>query len=171
MTMNTTWGYSKHDLAWKSDETLIRNLIDIVSKGGNYLLNIGPRGDGSIPEASLRSMAAIGRWMDVNSESICGSNASPFDKPAWGRYTRKAGKLYAHVFQWPEDGTLNITESGIHASRAYLLADKKQDLRIEQTPNGLRIHVPENAPDIIASVVAIEYETRDPPNRMLKVTR
>lgn len=70
MTLNTTWGYSDHDHAWKSDETLIRNLVDIASKGGNYLLNIGPKGDGSVPAESVRSMEAIGAWMKVNGERI-----------------------------------------------------------------------------------------------------
>jgi alpha-L-fucosidase len=157
MTMNTTWGYSEHDHAWKSDEKLIQNLIDIVSKGGNFLLNIGPKGDGSIPEESLKSMEAIGRWMDVNGESIYGTEASPFEKPEWGRYTKKDGILYAHVFQWPEDQKLLIAASGMKTSRAYLLADKEQSLPIEQTPDGLLIYLPEQAPDAIASVVAIEY--------------
>jgi alpha-L-fucosidase len=160
MTMNTTWGYSEHDHAWKSDEKLIRNLIDIVSKGGNLLLNIGPRGDGSIPEESVRSMEAIGRWMEVNGESIYGTDASPFEKPEWGRYTRKPGMLYAHVFQWPEDRKLKIAGKELQISRACLLADKKQSLQSEQTPDGLLIHLPEQAPDDIASVVAIEYQSR-----------
>ena len=84
MTLNTTWGYSEHDHAWKSDETLIRNLIDIASKGGNYLLNIGPKGDGSVPAESVKSMQAIGAWMKVNGEAIYGTTASPFAKPRLG---------------------------------------------------------------------------------------
>jgi len=96
--------------------------------------------------------------MDVNSESIYGSTASPFEKPAWGRFTKKGRTLYAHVFNWPEDGKLSITAEGAQASRAYLLADKEQKLEIEQTQNGLIIHLPEEAPDAVASVVAIELE-------------
>ena len=91
MTMNTTWGYSEHDHKWKSTETLIRNLIDIASKGGNYLLNIGPKGDGSVPQESVDSMKAIGAWMKVNGDAIYGTTASPFEKLDWGRCTRKAG--------------------------------------------------------------------------------
>ncbi|HAV13969.1 MAG TPA: alpha-L-fucosidase [Opitutae bacterium] len=158
MTMNTTWGYSEHDQTWKSDEVLIQNLVDIVSKGGNYLLNIGPKGDGSIPEASIQSMASIGRWMEVNGESIYGTTASPFGKPAWGRYTKTPEILYAHVFQWPEDGKLSITAEGIQVSRAYLLADKDQDLQFEMTTDGPLFSLPENAPDNQVSVIAIEHE-------------
>jgi alpha-L-fucosidase len=158
MTMNTTWGYSRHDHEWKSDATLIRNLVDIVSKGGNYLLNVGPRGDGSIPEASLQLMAAIGRWMEVNGESIYGTSASPFARPAWGCYTTRSGKLYAHVFEWPEDQVLSIPASNLRVTRARLLARKTQDLKVEQVTDGVIIHLPAQAPDPIVSVVAIDHE-------------
>ena len=158
MTMNTTWGYSDHDHAWKSPETLIRNLVDIVSKGGNYLLNIGPKGDGSIPQESIDSMRAVGRWMDTNGEAIYGTTASPFERPDWGRFTKKPGKLYAHVFQWPQDGILQVPIGRINVTRAYLLADPdKTSLKTEKQSNALLIHVPRQAPDKIASVVVIEY--------------
>lgn len=157
MTMNTTWGYSMHDQAWKSNETLIRNLVDIVSKGGNYLLNIGPKGDGSIPQESIDSMRAIGKWMATNSEAIYATNASPFEQPAWGRYTRKPGKLYAHVFDWPADGELVIPARDRPVTKAYLLADANRALDVRTESDGVTIHVPTQAPDPIASVVAIEY--------------
>ncbi len=156
MTMNTTWGYSEHDHAWKSNEVLIRNLVDIVSKGGNYLLNIGPTGDGGIPAESVKSMAAIGRWMDVNSESIYGTQASPFDRPAWGRYTSKPGMLYAHVFNWPSDGQLRIPAGGRRAVCAYLLADRRKMLQLKRAGNDLVILLPVKAPDDIVSVIAID---------------
>ena len=159
MTLNTTWGYSEHDHDWKSDETLIRNLIDIVSKGGNYLLNIGPKGDGSIPEESVKSMAAIGRWMKVNSESIYGTNASPYAKPDWGRYTSKPGKIYAHVFEWPADGKLQIPAKDLQVTKVYLLADQDgKPLDTKQTADGLLVQLPATAPDDIASVIAIEHK-------------
>ena len=123
MTLNTTWGYSEHDHAWKSDETLIRNLIDIASKGGNYLLNIGPKGDGSVPEESVKSMQAIGAWMKVNGESIYATAASPFEKLAWGRCTQKKlpdgnTRLYLHVFDWPKDGKLVVPLAAGRPKRA-----------------------------------------------------
>ncbi len=160
MTMNTTWGYSQHDVAWKSDEKLIRNLVDIVSKGGNYLLNIGPKGDGSIPSNSVKSMEAIGRWMDVNSESIYGTQASPLEKPDWGRFTSKDGKIYAHVFNWPSDGKLTIATKDFEVSRSYLLADKETDLSFDSSKDGLVVSLPAKAPDAIVSVVAIELKTK-----------
>jgi alpha-L-fucosidase len=162
MTLNTTWGYSEHDHAWKSDETLIRNLIDIASKGGNYLLNIGPKGDGSVPPESVRSMQAIGQWMHGNGESIYGTSASPFAKLAWGRATQKKladGKtrLYLHVFQWPVDGQLAVP---LHASkpvRAQLLACG-QSLTVSADAGQMRIAVGPTAPDKIATVVAVDLD-------------
>ncbi len=158
MTMNTTWGYSEHDHAWKSPETLIRNLVDIVSKGGNYLLNIGPKGDGSIPQESIDSMRAIGRWMATNGEAIYGTTASPFERPSWGRYTKKAGKLYVHLFEWPKDGNLEVPLGQLSVARVYLLADPNRTLlQTEKRADALVIQVPQSAPDEIVSVVVIEH--------------
>lgn len=157
MTMNTTWGFSEHDDAWKSNETLIRNLVDIVSKGGNYLLNIGPKGDGSIPQESIDSMRVIGQWMAVNGEAIYETTASPFEQPAWGRYTKKPGKLYAHVFEWPPDGKLSIPLKGERIRKAHLLADPGAALKTQIGPAGVTIQLPDQAPDAVASVIAIEY--------------
>jgi len=122
-------------------------------------LNIGPKGDGSIPQESIDSMRTIGRWMDTNGQAIYGTTASPFERPGWGRFTKKAGKLYAHVFQWPQDGTLEVPIGSLNVTRAYLLADTdKTSLKIEKQPDALLIHVPQKAPDQIVSVVAIEYQ-------------
>lgn len=107
-TLNGTWGYSAHNQNWKSEEELIRQLVDVVSRGGNFLLNIGPRGDGSIPERSVELFQAIGRWMKVNGEAIYGTRANPFDEEfAWGRVTRKGeDTLYLLVYEKPADGKI-----------------------------------------------------------------
>ena len=115
MTMNDTWGYKRDDQNWKSDETLIRNLIDIASKGGNYLLNVGPTAEGLIPPPSVERLGAIGQWMKVNGESIFGTQASPFEKTPWGRCTQKTlgdgvTRIYFHLFQWPSEGQLTIPQ-------------------------------------------------------------
>jgi alpha-L-fucosidase len=157
MTLNTTWGYSAHDHAWKSDETLIRNLIDIASKGGNYLLNIGPKGDGSVPEESVRSMRAIGAWMKVNGASIYGTSASVFSRLPWGRSTTKERTIYVHVFDWPVDGVLTLPGLATRARSARLLAGDAA-VPAATTDAGLVLKLPANAPDPIASVVAVELE-------------
>ena len=97
MTMNDTWGYKSDDHHWKSTETLLRNLIDIASKGGNYLLNVGPKSDGTIPDESIERLRAMGKWMKTNGEAIYGTTASPIPHPAWGRITTKARRRHHHA--------------------------------------------------------------------------
>ncbi|WP_372808795.1 alpha-L-fucosidase [Pontiella sp.] len=159
MTMNTGWGFNQFDHNWKSSKVLIQNLVDVVSKGGNYLLNIGPKADGTIPPESIERMKAIGAWMDVNGDAIYGTVASPFEKPAWGRYTAKPHRLYAHVFDWPAAGTLAVASGNLNVTKAYLLADgKKAGLRVEKTADGLALALPAKAPDAIASVIVLEHD-------------
>ena len=160
MTMNTTWGYSEHDHQWKSNETLIRNLVDIASKGGNYLLNIGPKGDGSAPQESVEAMRAIGAWMKVNRESIVGTTASPVARPAWGRITARESKrdttLYLHVFDWPKSGPLTLEGVPNKIRRAKLLGGGK--MTAESRDGVIFIACPPNAPDPVDSVIALTLD-------------
>ena len=157
MTLNTTWGYNEHDHAWKSDSTLIRNLIDIASKGGNYLLNIGPKGDGSIPSETVKSMEAIGAWMKVNGESIYGTKASLFAGLPWGRSTTKGNTVYLHVFDWPADGKLVVPGLKNEIRTARLL-DGGTKLAATRGDAGATITLPAKATDAIASVIALELD-------------
>ena len=156
MTMNDTWGFKHFDDNWKSSETLIHNLVDITSKGGNFLLNVGPTAEGLIPGPSIERLEDMGRWMEINQESIYGTEASPFDKPSWGRFTRKDNRIYAHVFDWPADSMLLIPEIR-ETGKAWLLADKNMSpLTIENSGSGISIKLPAEAPDTIVSVIVIE---------------
>lgn len=156
MTMNDSWGYKYFDENWKSAETLIRNLIDIVSKGGNFLLNVGPTAEGLIPDASIERLQVMGNWMKVNSESIYGADPSPFEKPAWGRYSTKGNRIYAFIFDWPEEGTLIIPEIKT-VNKAWLLADPNNSaLPLTSSETGISIQLPTDAPDKIATVVVLE---------------
>ena len=154
MTMNGAWGFKKHDHRWKSPETLVRNLTDIASKGGNFLLNVGPTAEGLIPAPSVERLAEVGRWLSVNGESIYGTTAAPFKKqPAWGRITRKDRTLYLHVFDWPKDGKLTLLVTNT-ATSARLLAAPAARLTTVATEHGLEITLPAAAPDRINTVVA-----------------
>jgi alpha-L-fucosidase len=157
MTMNDTWGFRKDDHNWKSNETLIRNLIDIASKGGNFLLNVGPTAEGRIPEASVERLAAMGKWTSVNGESIYGTAASPFKKLAWGRATRKPGKIYLHVFDWPK-GELAVPGLKNKVQKAYALADRERALAVRQTEDGVFVALPSKPVDPIASVIVLEIQ-------------
>ena len=160
MTMNDTWGFKSFDHNWKSTGTLVRNLIDIASKGGNYLLNVGPTAEGLIPQPSVERLEEMGRWMKVNGEAIYGTQASPFEQPEWGRFTRKPGQLYAHVFEWPESGELSIPPLEGKVTKATLLtAAGPQTLEVEQAEAGVTVSLPPEAPDPVASVVVLEFET------------
>jgi len=159
MTLNGTWGYKHYDNDWKSTQTLVRNLIDIASKGGNYLLNVGPTGDGAIPPESVERLADMGRWMAANGASIYGTSASPFAEPLpFGRATSKPGRVYLHVFEWPSDGKLQVPALRKSVHKAYLLAEPKTALETKLTDSGVSIQVPTQAPDPIASVIVLETE-------------
>ncbi|MDD4870309.1 MAG: alpha-L-fucosidase [Kiritimatiellae bacterium] len=162
MTMNGHWGYNKYDQKWKSTETLVRNLIDCASKGGNYLLNVGPTSEGLIPSPSIERLAEMGKWMKVNGESIYGTQASPFVKTPWGRCTRKAinsrkTKIYLHVYNWPADGKLVIPGLKNKVKRASLLADGKA-LKVKAEDSSISITVPSEMPDKIATVIVLDVK-------------
>lgn len=160
MTMNGTWGYSVNDHNWKSTSTLIRNLIDIASKGGNYLLNVGPTSEGLIPEPSIERLKEVGAWMKVNGESIYGTSASPFSEITWGRVTQKKSgnttKLYLHVFDWPSDGKLVVTGLDNKIMKAYSLATPKTILKTESKDADKIIDVSGVNQTDVATVIVIE---------------
>jgi|GEM_PF-857734 len=162
MTMGTHWGYNKNDMNLKSSAELIRMLIDIVSKGGNYLLNVGPTAEGQFPAPHIQRLAEIGQWMKVNGEAIHGTTPGPFPKaPAWGRVTQKPGKFYLHVFDWPKDGQLVVPGLTAKIQTAYLLAAaNRAALKTTANAGGVEVAVPAQAPDAVASVVVLDLETK-----------
>lgn len=160
MTINDRWGYNSSDTNFKSTRELLHNLIDIASKGGNYLLNVGPTAKGVIPQAEIDRLEGMGRWLKINGESIYGTTASPFTKQLpWGRCTHKPGKLYLQVFDWPKDAKLIVHGVYNKPKFAYLLADKDRlPLRVGKAGDSLLVEVPSNPPDSICSVITLEFE-------------
>ncbi len=160
MTMNTTWGYKFYDDQWKSSEIIIRNLIDIASKGGNYLLNVGPTAEGLIPGPSVERLAQVGKWMRINGQAIYGTTASPFPTQLnFGRATSKPGVVYLHVFDWPTDGKLAVPTFEKRVRRAHLLETSEGRLKVDQTADTLEIQgLPATAPNKVATVIVLELE-------------
>jgi alpha-L-fucosidase len=176
MTMNDTWGFKSGDTNFKSTETLLRNLIDIASKGGNYLLNIGPDSKGNVPPPEIERLQQVGKWLDVNGEAVYGTQPTLFgdeagsfsttekDKegkpkfiPAWNwRSTTTPGSIYVEIFTWP-GSKFHLDKSPRAITSAYLLADKsKTSLKVTKTATGLDIALPDHAPDPIATVLVLK---------------
>jgi alpha-L-fucosidase len=176
MTMNDTWGYKVDDTNFKSTETLLRNLIDIASKGGNYLLNIGPEATGEVPEAEVTRLQEMGKWLVVNGESIYATQPtlfgdeagsfSPTEKdengkpkfiPNWQwRSTTTANRIYIHLFEWPGT-TFHLDNVPRQITGAYFLADSShRPLKITRAARGIEVSLPAEAPDPIATVLVLK---------------
>ena len=163
MTMNDTWGFKKNDNNWKSVRQILRNLSDISSKGGNFLLNVGPTAEGEIPVASIERLEAVGRWMAVNSEAIYATDAGPFPRRLpWGRVTQKraangATTLFAQVWDWPADGKILLPSLAQIPVGGRLLAGGAP-VATELTAEGLVVRLPGAAPDADVSVVRLDFK-------------
>jgi alpha-L-fucosidase len=155
MTMNRHWGYNAYDDDWKSSEELIHKLIEICSKGGNFLLNVGPTAEGEFPQPSIERLRDMGAWLKVNGESIYGTTAGPFTYLSWGATTRKGDLLYLHVTEWPVNGKLNVPLSS-KVSGASLLANPGEALKVNAEPERIIIDLPADAPDPVASVIVLK---------------
>ena len=158
MTTNESWGFNLHDHDWKSPSLLISQLCEVVSQGGNYLLNVGPRPDGTIPEPSLAALQTIGAWMRVNACAIYGTKAGPFPhRLPWGFATRRDDRIYLLVDSWPTDGRLCVPLLDLPVS-AQLLAASDAETSWTPVQNGVFIlSLPDQAPDTPVSVVELVY--------------
>jgi alpha-L-fucosidase len=155
-TINDTWGFKSDDHNWKSTETLIQKLVDIVSKNCNYLLNVGPTADGVIPQPSVERLEAMGRWLEVNGESVYGTGAGPLQGLGWARTTAKLDTVYLHVFEWPASGTLRVPALPRQVTSARLLANPAAGpLTVTEGADGLTIQGPASAPDAADSVAVL----------------
>jgi alpha-L-fucosidase len=163
MTMNDNWGYNKADKNFKSTEELLRNLADIASKGGNFLLNVGPTSAGVFPDESIQRLKEIGDWMQVNGESIHGTMASPIGSFDWGRVTMKMkGEntlFYLHVFDAPKDNKL-VLDGVLNVPMGLSFLDAKSGgtPKVERKDDGLVIELPNKLPSKINSVIVLQLK-------------
>ena len=153
MTINNTWAYNLHDREFKSSQFLIRALVEVASRGGNFLLNVGPQPDGTIQPEFQERLHAIGDWLRTNGDSIYGTTYGPVQGMTAARTTAKENKIFVHVFDWP--GThLDISGLNPKVLAAHLHATG-QPLRLRQTEGKLQIDLPAQAPDPNVSVIAL----------------
>jgi alpha-L-fucosidase len=157
MTMNDSWGYQKADDNWKTPRTVIRNLITCSRDTGNYLINIGPRADGSIPAESVEIMTTVGKWMDRNGKSIYDTDVCQPRRSNYASFTRKGNTLYMHVHFWPGEtvaigGLMNKVQS------AKLLASGRAVKFVQDQFRVRFVNLPASAPDSPLTTIAIECD-------------
>lgn len=165
MTLNDTWGYKYYDRNWKSAKEIVENLIDIASKGGNYLLNIGPDSKGIIPAQTVKILKLVGEWMDKNGESIYGSSVSPIGRLPFkdARCTAKPEKLYIHLMEWPEGNKMVVPINAKVKSVYYLADPSKQELSFQHNESHdliINLDIDNISTDVIdpySTTLVIEY--------------
>ena len=159
-TTNESYGYHAHDKSHKPPGHFIQLLAKAAARGGNLLLNIGPKGDGTFASEDREILDAIAKWWKVNGDSIRGTERTPLAPQSWGESTLKGNTLYLHVFDWPKDGKLLVGGLDAEVSSASLLADPKAPLVFERIGPDLQITLPAAAPDAADSVIALECKKR-----------
>lgn len=156
-TMNESYGYSAHDQNWKSFDKTMRLFIETVSKGGNFLLNVGPDAEGAIPAKATTLLKDIGKWMKVNGDAVYGTTASPFQALDWGYCTQKTGKLYFHVFDIPADGSITVPLSSA-IQNAHIMGVSGKKLQIKSTAAGKTILLPKDFNGQMPLVIVTEIK-------------
>ena len=155
-TTNESYGYHAHDKSHKPPGHFIQLLAKAAARGGNLLLNIGPKGDGTFAAEDREILAAIAKWWKVSGDSIRHTERTPLAAQSWGESTLKGNNLYLHVFEWPKDGKLLVGGLNAEVAKASLLADPKTPLPTERIGPDLEITLPASAPDAADSVLMLE---------------
>lgn len=152
-----SFGYNRNEGVdhYLSVQELVRSFVDIVSKNGNLLLNVGPTAEGLIPALQRERLAGLGRWLDINGEAIYGTRPGPIQGIGWCRSTAKPGKLYLHILDWPQGGQIEVPGAE-NITGAYLLSDaSKSKLDIQKERGSLKIVGPAQVPDAIDTVIVL----------------
>lgn len=164
-TMNDAWGYKvSNEKFYRTTKSIVKELVTVASRGGNYLLNIGPKGDGSMTAGSKKILNGVGKWMDIYGDSIYGTTQSPFSKePSWGTYTRKGKTVYAHVFKWPTNGKLTVTQyksKKLKLKKAYIQNKSGTKLKYTVKNKKITLKVPKKAVNAKDTVIVLEYASK-----------
>lgn len=167
-TVAHSWGYHTLETQWKSTTTLLKSLRNNVSLNGNFMLNIGPKGNGDLPYEISQRLLEMGQWLDVNGESVYGSEGFGLRKDLhdWGKITFKNDtdgnyKLYLHIIHWPFNNNLSLTGISTKSSRAYVLRDKlKSSLYLNHYELLTEINLSGTQPDTYITVIVLEYDQK-----------
>lgn len=159
-TTNDSWAYAWYDENWKTPKTILKRLISCVGRGGTYMLNIGPRGDGSVPQRAVDSLRASGEWIRRYPQVVYGTDASPWKRELpWGDVTVKGNKLFLSVFEWPAGGSLYLPGLKNKIKSARLLKGKEHEVVAHTAlPGWTRFTLPATAPEKLVSVIEVELD-------------
>jgi alpha-L-fucosidase len=171
MTLNDSWGFNRGDDSWKTPKTIVANLANCARGGGNYLLNIGPKPDGSIPEESVTVLEAVGKWLQTNGKAIYGAERGEFGWNSNANYTRRGNTLYIHQQYWPGhtpaaewlsffEPEAVIAIGGLKAkAKAARLLKTGEPVQFTQDEWSLRLTgLPLTAPDQPATVIEVDCD-------------
>lgn len=159
MTMGQTWAYNPKETCWKEPGTLVRHLVNVVSRGGNYLLDVGPTAQGTFPPEAIERLKYIGQWMKRYDQAIYGATYTPLQGQPWGQATRKGEKLFLHVFNWPSDGKLVVDSFPGQAKSVGLL--NGAGLQFSQDERHLLIDIPAQSPDPDVAVLVVQIDPEE----------
>jgi alpha-L-fucosidase len=158
MTINDSWGYIPTDNNWKNAQRIVQNLVECCRDGGNYLLNIGPRADGSVPAPSVQTLQAVGKWLQKNGEAVYGTQICKFPHGNIGAYTRRGNTLYTIIYYWPGE-TMTVGGARFKVRSAKLLASGKE---VSYTQKGSQLifsGLPKNSPDDSVTIIVVECDS------------
>ena len=160
MTMGQTWAHNPNETKWKTPQELVHNLVNVVSRGGNYLLNVGPTAQGVFPEEAVERLQHIGKWMKNYNSAIYGNTYTPLQKQTWGQATRKGDRVFLHIFNWPENGKLVIDS---FPATVRKVSDFDGDsLAFTFNSGNLEISLPAKSPDPDVSVLVVDVDGTEP---------
>jgi alpha-L-fucosidase len=151
MTMGRSWAYNPNEDSWKSPHQLVHNMVEVISRGGNYLLNAGPTAQGSFPPETTERLEVVGRWVKTYTEAIYGSTYTSMQGLPWVRITREEDKLYFFVLEWPPNHKLVIKDFSIDLQSITLFSG--EPVAFTLSGQCLEINLPAQASDPVVSVL------------------
>ena len=162
-TFNNSWACHQLDFDWKSSETLLKCLVDNVSRGGNFQLNVGPEADGSYGKPMMRRLKEIGGWLAANDEAIYSTMPVALEEPNWGRLVKRdledgSSRLYCHVYDWNADGAITLIKGLTNKVKKAFVLETNQPVETIECDGQVGLILPNECTDDRITVVAVDVE-------------